>query len=67
MYSMAGLADYCVVPSTALAPLPPSLPLTESCVLGCALFTAYGALRHTADLRAGQSIAIIGAGGIGSR
>lgn len=67
MYSMGGLAEYCVVPAHALASLPSSLPYAESAILGCAVFTAYGAMRHAADLRAGDSVAIIGIGGVGSR
>ncbi|XP_077231738.1 groES-like zinc-binding alcohol dehydrogenase family protein [Tasmannia lanceolata] len=66
MYSMGGLAEYCVVPANALAVLPNSLPYTESAILGCAVFTAYGAMRHAADLRAGDAIAVIGIGGVGS-
>lgn len=66
MYSMGGLAEYCVVPATALAVLPASLPYTESAILGCAAFTAYGAMRHAADMRAGETVAVIGIGGVGS-
>eukprot|EP00897_Mesotaenium_endlicherianum_P007950 jgi/Mesen1/7183/ME000037S06547 len=66
MYSMGGLAEYCVMPATAVAPLPASLPFAESAVMGCAVFTAYGAMRHAADMRAGQSVAVIGTGGVGS-
>ncbi|XP_078441021.1 groES-like zinc-binding alcohol dehydrogenase family protein [Wolffia australiana] len=66
MYSMGGLAEYCVVPANALALLPASLPFTESAILGCAVFTAYGAMRHAAELRAGDSLAVIGIGGVGS-
>lgn len=65
MYSMAGLAEYAVVPATDVFPLPDSLPLAESSVLGCALFTAYGAVRHGADLRGGERIAVVAAGGVG--
>ncbi|CAI7878299.1 unnamed protein product [Closterium sp. NIES-53] len=65
MYSMGGLADYCVVPATAVAPLPPALPLPEAAVMGCALFTAFGALRHAGDMRAGETVAVVGAGGVG--
>ena len=46
MYSMAGLAEYAVVPATDVFPLVDGLPLEESAVLGCAVFTAYGAVRH---------------------
>ncbi|XP_078153113.1 uncharacterized protein LOC144548311 [Carex rostrata] len=67
MYSMGGLAEYCVVPANALAVLPKTLPYTESAILGCAVFTAYGAMRHAAEMRAGDSVAVIGVGGVGSR
>eukprot|EP00252_Welwitschia_mirabilis_P013909 TRINITY_DN307_c0_g1_i2.p1 TRINITY_DN307_c0_g1~~TRINITY_DN307_c0_g1_i2.p1 ORF type:complete len:470 (+),score=83.63 TRINITY_DN307_c0_g1_i2:149-1411(+) len=66
MYSMGGLAEYCVVPATALAILPNSLPYSESSILGCAVFTAYGAMRNAADMRAGDSVAVVGIGGVGS-
>ncbi|WOL16079.1 hypothetical protein Cni_G24861 [Canna indica] len=66
MYSMGGMAEYCVVPANGLALLPNSLPYTESAILGCAVFTAYGAMRHAADMRAGDSVAVIGVGGVGS-
>ena len=65
MYSMAGLAEYAVVPATDVFPLPKELPVAESAVLGCAMFTAYGAVRHAADLRAGETVAIVAAGGVG--
>jgi S-(hydroxymethyl)glutathione dehydrogenase/alcohol dehydrogenase len=65
MYSMAGLAEYAVVPATDVFPLPDSLPLEESAVLGCAIFTAYGAVRHGGDLRGGERIAVVATGGVG--
>lgn len=66
MYSMGGLAEYCVVPANALAVLPHSMPYIESSVLGCAVFTAYGAMAHGANVRPGDSVAVIGTGGVGS-
>src|SRR5574339_740145 len=65
MYSMAGLAEYAVVPATDVFPLIDGLPLEESAVLGCAVFTAYGAVRHGADLRGGERIAVVATGGVG--
>ncbi|KAL3844806.1 hypothetical protein ACJIZ3_002209 [Penstemon smallii] len=66
MYSMGGLAEYCVVPAHGLAVLPNTLPYTESAILGCAVFTAYGAMAHAAQVRPGDAIAVIGVGGVGS-
>ncbi|KAL8044989.1 hypothetical protein ABFX02_08G082400 [Erythranthe guttata] len=66
MYSMGGLAEYCVVPANGLTILPKSLPYTESAILGCAVFTAYGAMAHAAEVRPGDAVAVIGIGGVGS-
>ncbi|GJD06113.1 Succinate-semialdehyde dehydrogenase (acetylating) [Galdieria sulphuraria] len=65
MYSMGGLAEYCVVPATAVFPIPQNMPLDTSAILGCAVFTGYGAVRHNADVRIGQRVAVVAAGGIG--
>ena len=67
MYSMGGLAEYCVVPSNGLAVIPELAPFSESAILGCAVFTAYGAIKNAADMRAGETVAVIGTGGVGSR
>ncbi len=66
MYSMGGLAEYAVVPVAGLFPLPASIPLEEAGVLGCAAMTAYGAVRHGADLRFGERVAVVATGGVGS-
>lgn len=65
MYSMGGLAEYCVVPATDVFALPEGVQLHESAILGCAVFTAYGAVRNSADLHTGETVAIIAVGGVG--
>lgn len=65
MYSMGGLAELAVVPQRALARIPEGLPAAESAIFGCALMTAYGALSHVANLLAGETVAVVGAGGVG--
>jgi succinate semialdehyde reductase (NADPH) len=66
MYSMGGLAEYAVIPVTGVAPLPDDLPFDAAAILGCAVFTAYGAVRRGASLRAGESVAVVATGGVGS-
>lgn len=66
MYSMGGLAEYAVVPVTALTPLPEELAVPEAAIIGCAVLTAYGAVRRAADLRVGETVAVVAMGGIGS-
>ncbi len=65
MYSMGGLAEYAVVPATDVFPLPSGVPLADAAILGCAVFTAYGAIRNSADIRPGESVAVIAVGGVG--
>ncbi|MDO5063792.1 MAG: zinc-binding dehydrogenase [Actinomyces bowdenii] len=66
MYSMGGLAQYAVVPATAVAPVPESIDMVPAAILGCAAMTGYGAVRRGADLRFGESVAVVAVGGVGT-
>jgi S-(hydroxymethyl)glutathione dehydrogenase/alcohol dehydrogenase len=66
MYSMGGLAEYAVVPATDVFPAPAHVPLVDCCILGCAMMTAYGAVKHQARVQPSDRVAIVGVGGIGS-
>lgn len=66
MYSMGGLAEYAVVPIAALSRLPDGLDAADAAILGCAAFTSYGAVHRAAQLEAGQAVAVVAVGGIGS-
>ncbi len=60
-----GFASQIAVPAWAAFPLPPGLPLVESSVLSDAVSTAYHALANRGQVRAGETVAIIGCGGVG--
>lgn len=66
MYSMGGLAEYVVVPLSALTSVPDDLDPELACILGCSGLTAYGAVFRAGEVAAGDSVAIVGVGGIGS-
>ena len=66
MYSMGGLAEYAVVPSTAVAPVPETIDMVPAAILGCAAMTGYGAVRRGADLRYGETVAVVATGGVGT-
>ncbi|MER5299578.1 zinc-binding dehydrogenase [Streptomyces lasiicapitis] len=59
-------AEYVVVPVTALALVPESIPLEQAAVLADAVSTPYGAVVDTAALRPAQSVGIWGLGGVGA-
>ena len=66
MYSMAGLAEYAVIPASAVFPRPSPVAPDEAAILGCAALTAFGAVRHAADVRVGERVAVVATGGVGS-
>ncbi|MET4639510.1 zinc-binding dehydrogenase [Mycetocola sp. 2940] len=65
MYSMGGLAEYAVVPVSALSVLDASVDLETSCILGCAGLTSYGAVFRAGQVEPGDAVAIVGSGGVG--
>ncbi|NHD18448.1 MULTISPECIES: zinc-binding dehydrogenase [unclassified Actinopolyspora] len=66
MYSMGGLAQRTVTPATSVYRVPDGVELSDVAAVGCSTMTAYGALRHAADVRVGDTVAVIAAGGVGS-
>jgi succinate semialdehyde reductase (NADPH) len=65
MNAMSGLAELAVVPATSVFPAPPRLALADAAPIGCAVFTAFGAARHGAQLQAGERVAVVAVGGVG--
>lgn len=61
----AAFAEETVVPAHAVLPLPDGVPLADAALLGCAVLTGYGAVHHSAKVRAGESVAVFGVGGVG--
>ncbi|WP_338604312.1 zinc-binding dehydrogenase [Saccharopolyspora sp. SCSIO 74807] len=66
MYSMGGLAERSVTPATSVYKVPDEVELSDVASVGCSTMTAYGALRHAADVRVGDSVAVVASGGVGS-
>ncbi|MDP6822886.1 MAG: zinc-binding dehydrogenase [Dehalococcoidia bacterium] len=48
-----------------VVPIPKSAPTDLASIVGCAVLTGAGAVMHTANVRPGDSVAIIGVGGVG--
>jgi S-(hydroxymethyl)glutathione dehydrogenase / alcohol dehydrogenase len=58
-------AERAVVPAAGAVPLPPSVPLWQAALLGCGVVTGVGAVRNTAGVRIGDSVCVVGCGGVG--
>ncbi len=58
-------AEYTVVPEVAVAVVNKQAPLEQICLLGCGVTTGIGAVKYTAKVEPGASVAVFGLGGIG--
>lgn len=61
----SAFAEHAVVSRRSLVKLDPALPWDEAALFGCAVLTGVGAVVNTAQVRAGQSVAVVGLGGVG--
>jgi S-(hydroxymethyl)glutathione dehydrogenase/alcohol dehydrogenase len=64
-YGPATYGPYIIVPEAAAVGVRKDFPLDLAALIGCSVTTGFGAVVNTAGVRAGQSVAIIGCGGIG--
>ncbi len=62
---LGALAEQVVVPEAAVVPVPDLLPFQPAALLGCAVLAGVGAVRNTAMVATGDSVAVIGLGGVG--
>jgi propanol-preferring alcohol dehydrogenase len=58
-------AEFVIAPARDAFSLPPEIPLAEACLIGDAMSTPYHAVRHRAQVRLGETVAIFGCGGVG--
>jgi S-(hydroxymethyl)glutathione dehydrogenase/alcohol dehydrogenase len=63
--STGGFAEQTVVSERAVLPVPDGVPLEHAALVGCAVMTGVGAVLNTAKVREGQSVLVVGLGGVG--
>jgi S-(hydroxymethyl)glutathione dehydrogenase / alcohol dehydrogenase len=62
---VGSLAEETLLPAAAVVPVAESLPLDLAALLGCGVTTGVGAVMRTAAVRPGESVLVIGCGGVG--
>jgi S-(hydroxymethyl)glutathione dehydrogenase / alcohol dehydrogenase len=58
-------AEQTVVPARAVIPIGDAVPLDVAALLGCAVLTGVGAVLHAGRVRPGESVLVLGLGGVG--
>lgn len=64
-YGLGGFASQVLVHENQIVRVPRTLPFDQAALLGCSMLTGAGAVLNTAGVRHGQSVVVIGAGGVG--
>jgi propanol-preferring alcohol dehydrogenase len=65
-FSLAGgFAEYMKTPALNLCQVPEQVPLERACILADAVATSYHAVTRRAQVRPGQTVALVGVGGVG--
>ena len=62
---VAAFATETIVPETSCVRLPEGTDLASAALIGCAVMTGVGAVRNAACVAAGESVVVIGLGGVG--
>ena len=63
--NLSGFAERALVHENALVKIDTAMPLDRAALIGCAVITGFGAVTHTANVKPGSSVAIIGCGAVG--
>ena len=66
MCLIGSFARHTVVHEASCIKIDPSPPLELACLLGCGVLTGWGSAVYAADVRPGDVVTVVGAGGVGA-
>src|SRR5580692_5160937 len=64
-FGLGGFAERALIHENQLAIVPKELPFAQAALLGCGVATGAGSVLNTANVSAGDTLVIFGAGGVG--
>lgn len=65
MCLLGTFSEYTVVPAASVVKIDDGIPLDKAALVGCGVTTGYGSAVRSGEVRAGDAVVVIGAGGIG--
>ena len=65
MACLGTYGDHAVVPEISTVKIPDDVPLHVAALIGCGVLTGFGAALNTASIQPGDTVAVIGCGGVG--
>lgn len=65
MFGLGTLAEMALVPEQAIITIPDEVPFPIAAIMGCGVMTGYGSVVNVAEVKKGESVVILGCGGVG--
>lgn len=65
MAASGTFAEETVIPAIGAVKLEESIPMSSAALIGCGVLTGFGAATNTANIREGDTVAVVGCGGVG--
>lgn len=65
MTLLGTFSPYMVVHESSVVKIDPSIPFEVACLVGCGVTTGWGSATHTAQIKPGEDVAVVGVGGVG--
>jgi S-(hydroxymethyl)glutathione dehydrogenase/alcohol dehydrogenase len=65
--NISSYAEFMLLHENAVVKIRDDMPLDRAALIGCGVMTGTGAVLNTAKVEPGSSVAVFGAGGVGSR
>jgi S-(hydroxymethyl)glutathione dehydrogenase/alcohol dehydrogenase len=63
--NLSSFAEYMLIHEHACVSIRKDMPLDRAALIGCSVMTGVGAAIHTSGVRPGETVAVIGCGGVG--
>ncbi|HEX7758591.1 MAG TPA: Zn-dependent alcohol dehydrogenase [Caulobacteraceae bacterium] len=63
--NLSSFAEQMLIHEHACVAIRPDMPLDRAALIGCGVMTGFGAVMHTSNVRPGETVAVIGCGGVG--
>ena len=65
MCGIGTFSEYTVAPIDSCVKVPKDIPLEKACLVGCGVGTGFGSAENSANVQAGDTVIVMGIGGIG--
>ena len=65
MAASGTFSEETVIPAIGAVKIDQSIPIDAAALIGCGVLTGFGAAVNTASIRKGDTVAVVGCGGVG--